>query len=128
MDSGSTARRLPALNHAAFKRYFDDLLADIRGPFPSRGDDLSADQPEDIAESIFRTISGRRYCYLSRKRSAIYRDSAVRAFAKHICKPALVTTENYECVRLFELDLRLEISGRPAPVFVGVREWSRTCQ
>jgi len=38
------------------------------------------------------------------------------------CKPALVTTENYECVRLFKLDLGLEISGRPAPVLVGVRK------
>ena len=31
MDSGSTARRLPALNHAALERYVSDLLADIRG-------------------------------------------------------------------------------------------------
>ena len=38
------------------------------------------------------------------------------------CKPALVTTENYECVRLFELDLGLEIGGRPASFFVGVSE------
>jgi len=84
MDSGSTARRLPALNHAALKRYFGDLLADIREPLPSRGRGLSADQPENIAELVFRTISGRRYCYLSRTRSAIYRDAALQAFAKHI--------------------------------------------
>jgi hypothetical protein len=84
MDSSSTATNLPVLNHAALKRYIGDLLADIHEPLPSPGRELSANQPEDKAESIFRTISGRRYCYLSRKRSAVYRDSALQSLAKHI--------------------------------------------
>ena len=84
MDSGSTARRLPVLNHVALESYFGDLLGDIREPLPSVDSDLSAGQPEDTADSVFRIISGRRYCYLSRKRSAIYRESALQAFAKHI--------------------------------------------
>ena len=84
MDSHSTARSLPELNHAALERYIGDLLADIRQPLPARDRGLSTDQPEDIAELVFRTISGRRYCYLSRKRSAVYRDSALQSLAKHI--------------------------------------------
>ena len=84
MDSSSTARNLPALNHAALDHYVSDLLADIRGPLPSYDRDLSVNQPEDIAQSVFRTISSRRYCYLSRKRSAVYRDSALQSLAKHI--------------------------------------------
>ena len=84
MDTGSTARSLPKLDHAALGRYFSDLLSDIREPLPSRGQELNADLPENIAELVFRTISGRRYCYLSRKRSAVYRDAALQSLAKHI--------------------------------------------
>ena len=84
MDSGSTARRLPILNHAALERYVGDLLADIREPLPSPSCRLSADEPENIAELVFHTVSSRRYCYLSRARSAVYRESALQAFAKHI--------------------------------------------
>jgi len=84
MDSGSTARRLPVLNHVALERYHSDLLTDIRSPLPHFSDGLNVEDASIIAESIFRTISGRRYCYLSRERSKIYRDSAVRSFSKHI--------------------------------------------
>jgi len=38
------------------------------------------------------------------------------------CKPALVTTDNFECWRLFEMDLGLVIGGNPFPVLVGVRD------
>ena len=84
MNTSSTARRLPALNHSALSSYIGGLLADVREPLPSPGRGSSANQPEDIAELIFRTISGRRYCYLSRKRSAVYRDSALQSLAKRI--------------------------------------------
>jgi hypothetical protein len=84
MDSGSTTRRLPVLNHIALQRYVSDVLADIRAPLHSDIGNSSVDQPEKIAESVFRTVSGRRYCYLSQTRSAAYRDSALQVFAKHI--------------------------------------------
>ena len=84
MDLSSTARNLPVINHAALEDYFRDLLSDIRQPLSANECALSTDEPEQVAEAIFRTISGRRYCYLSRKRSAVYRDSALRSLAKHI--------------------------------------------
>jgi len=84
MDSGSTARRLPVVNHVALESYYSGLLADIRSPLPHRRGDLNVKEASSIAESIFRAISGRRYCYLSRERSGIYRVSAVHSFSKHI--------------------------------------------
>ena len=84
MDSGSTARRLPVLNHVALERYISDLLDDIRAPLPAQKDRPSFDDVENLAESVFRIISGRRYCYLSRKRSAVYRATALQTFARHI--------------------------------------------
>ena len=38
------------------------------------------------------------------------------------CRPMLVTTKNFQCRRLFKLDLGLEIGGRTAPVLVAVDE------
>jgi len=84
MDSGSTARRLPVLNHTAVQRYIGDVLADIRAPLHSNLDYSGVDQAEKIAESIFRIVSGRRYCYLSQTRSATYREPALQVFAKDI--------------------------------------------
>lgn len=84
MGSDSTARRLPVLNHARLGHYFDKLCADIREPLPRGERDWNAEHPVTIAESVFRTISSRRYCYLSRSRSAIYRDLLVQAFTRDI--------------------------------------------
>lgn len=86
MDSGSAARHLPPLNHAALERYFGELLADIREPLPLHDGRRKTPEPEEIADAVFRTLSNRRYCYLSRSRCAIYRESAVQNFVKHIAR------------------------------------------
>ena len=59
MGSEFRTPRSLALSRTAFQRCIDNLLADVRGPFHCRGDDMGADRPEDIAESIFRAIGCR---------------------------------------------------------------------
>ena len=83
MDSGSTARHLQIIDYSVLTDYLGDLLTDIQRPLAG-SDRPTGASPEDIAGLVFRTISGRRFCYLSRKRSAVYREAMVQAVAKDI--------------------------------------------